>query len=126
MAMTHKQRILAVVRGEHLDKLPFGARIDVWYNYHSAHNTLPEKYKGWSQTDIVHDQGAGAQYRFFSVLKEEYQDMEVIERNELPYIMTEYRTPLGTVSKKEIFDSSEGPWVRYERRRFSRVRRTTQ
>ena len=114
MAMTHKQRILAAARGEHLDKLPFGARIDVWYNYHSAHNTLPEKYKGWSQTDIVHDQGAGAQYRFFSVVKEEYQDMEVIERNEPPYIMTEYRTPLGTVSKKEIFDSSEGPWIRYE------------
>jgi len=114
MAMTHKQRILAVARGENLDKLPFGARIDVWYNYHSAHNTLPEKYKGWSQTNIVHDQGAGAQYRFFSVVKEEYQDVEVIERNEPPYIMTEYRTPLGTVSKKEIFDSSEGPWIRYE------------
>jgi len=114
MAMTHKQRILAAARGEHLDKLPFGARIDVWYNYHSAHNTLPEKYKGWSQTDIVRDQGAGAQYRFLSVVKEEYQDMEVIERNEPPYIMTEYRTPLGTVSKKEIFDSSEGPWIRYE------------
>ena len=114
MAMTQKQRILAAARGEHLDKLPFGARIDVWYNYHSAHNTLPEKYQGWSQTDIIRDQGAGAQYRFFSVVKEEYQDMEVIEKNEPPYIMTEYRTPLGTVSKKEIFDISEGPWIKYE------------
>jgi uroporphyrinogen-III decarboxylase len=114
MAMTQKEMILAAARGEHLDKLPFGARIDVWYNYNSAHDTLPERYKGWSQTDILRDQGAGTQYRFFSVVKEEYQDMEVIEKNEPPYIMTEYRTPLGTVSKKEILDSSEGSWVRYE------------
>jgi len=114
MAMTHKQRILAAARGEHLDKLPFGARIDVWYNYHSAHGTLPEKYQGWSQTDIIRDQGAGAQYRFFSVVKEEYQDMEVVEKHDPPYITTEYRTPLGNVAKKEIFDTSEGPWIKYE------------
>jgi len=114
MAMTQKQRILAVARGEHLDKLPFGARIDVWYNYHSAHDTLPQKYKGRSQTDILRDQGAAAQYRFFSVVREEYQDMEVVEKNDPPYITTEYRTPVGTVSKKEIFDTSEGPWLKYE------------
>jgi len=114
MAMTQKQRILAVARGEHLDKLPFGARIDVWYNYHSAHNTLPEKYKGWSQTDILRDQGAGAQYRFPAVVKEEYKDMEVVEQHDPPNITTEYRTPVGTVSKKEIFDTSEGPWIKYE------------
>jgi len=114
VAMTQKQRILAAARGEHLDKPPFGARIDVWYNYHSSHNTLPEKYKGWSQTDILRDQGAGAQCRFFALTKEEYQDMKVIEINEPPYITTEYRTPVGTVSKKEIFDASEGPWLKYE------------
>lgn len=114
MAMTHKQRILAAARGEHLDKLPFGARIDVWYNYHSAHNTLPKKYQGWSQTDIIRDLGAGAQYRLWSVVREEYRDMEVVEKNDPPYITTEYRTPVGTVAKKEVFDSSEGPWIRYE------------
>ena len=112
--MKQKQRILAAARGEQLNKLPFGARIDVWYNYHSAHNTLPEKYKGWSQTDILRDQGAGAQYRFFSVVRETYRDMEVIEENDPPYITTVYETPIGTVSKKDVFDSSEGAWVRYE------------
>ncbi len=63
MVMAQKQMILAAARGEPLDKLPFGVRIDVWYNYHSAHDTLPEKYMGWSQTDILRDQGAGVQYR---------------------------------------------------------------
>ena len=114
MAMTIKQMILATARGEHLDKLPFGARIDVWYNYHSAHNTLPEKYRGRSQTDIIRDQGAGAQYRFFSVVKEEYRDMEVIVTHDEPYIMTEYRTPLGTIAKKDVFSRYEGAWIVYE------------
>jgi len=114
MAMTQKQMILAAARGEHLDKVPFGARIDVWYNYNSAHDTLPEKYKGWSQTDILRDQGAGAQYRFWAVVKEEYRDMEVVEKHGPPYITTEYRTPLGTISKKDEFSTAEGPWIRYE------------
>ena len=114
MAMTQKQMILATARGEHLDKLPFGARIDLWYNYHSAHDTLPEKYKGWNQTDIIRDQGAGAQYKFWAVVKEEYRDMEMIEKRDPPYIATEYRTPLGTVSKKEILATAEGSWLRYE------------
>jgi uroporphyrinogen-III decarboxylase len=114
MAMTQKQRLLAAARGEKLDKVPFGARIDVWYNYHSAHNTLPEKYRGWSQTAIIRDQGAGAQYRFPAVVKEEYQDMEVVEKSDPPNITTEYRTPVGTVAKVEILDTSEGPWIKYE------------
>lgn len=114
MVMTKKQQILAAARGEKLEKLPFGARIDVWYNYHSAHGTLPGKYKGWSQTDILRDQGAGAQKRFFSLTREEYRDMEVVEKHDSPYITTEYSTPVGTVSKKDVFDTSEGPWIRYE------------
>jgi hypothetical protein len=114
MAMTQKQRILATARGEKLDKIPFGARIDTWYNYHAAHDSLPEKYRGWSQTDIIRDQGAGAQHRLWSVVKEEYRDMEVVEKNEPPYITTEYITPAGNVSKVEVLDTSEGPWIKYE------------
>ena len=114
MVMTQKQRILATARGEHLDKPPFGARIDVWYNYHSAHGTLPEKYRGWRLIDIFRDLGTGGQYRLLSVVKEEYRDMEVIEKNDPPYITTEYRTPVGIVTKKDVFDTSEGPWMRYE------------
>ncbi|MBM4448090.1 MAG: hypothetical protein FJ015_02475 [Chloroflexi bacterium] len=115
MTMTPKQQILAAARGEKLDKLPFGARIDLWYKYHQAHGTLPDKYKGWSQLDIARDLGAGIQYRLFaSLLKEEYRDMEVVETSEPPYITTEYRTPVGTVAKKEILDTSEGTSVKYE------------
>ena len=114
MALTQKQRILDVVAGKQVDKVPFGARIDVWYNYHSAHDSLPAKYKGWSSTDIIADQGAAVQKRFFSVAKETYHDMEVVKRDEPPYEVTEYITPLGMCSIKLIWSVNEGPWLAYE------------
>ena len=58
--MSHKARILAAARKQPVDKLPFGARIDVWYNYHCAHDSLPEKYRGCNMVEILRDQGAGA------------------------------------------------------------------
>ena len=114
MVMTQKQRILAAARGEHLDKLPFGARIDLWYNYNLGHGTLPEKYKGWSEVDIIRDQGAGAHYRSLPMIKEEYHDMEVIKKDEPPYITTEFRTPLGSVCKKMAFTPDTGEYAPYE------------
>lgn len=114
MSLTQKQRILDVVAGKQVDKVPFGARIDVWYNYHAAHDSLPDKYKGWSQTDIIEDQGAAAQKRFFSVCKEVYHDMEVVKRQEPPYEVTEYITPVGTCSIKLLWSVNEGPWLAYE------------
>lgn len=114
MAMTQKQMILAAARGERLEQLPFGARIDTWYNYHKAHDTLPEKYKGWTQTNILRDLGAGAQYRLFSVVREEFRDMEVIETSDPPITRTEFRTPFGSVYKGMRFNPYEGAWLGYE------------
>lgn len=118
MTMTHKQRILAAARGETPDRLAFGARIDTWYNYHLAHNSLPEKYEGWSQTDITADQGAGSQKRFFSICEEEYRDMEVIVRNDPPYETKMFKTPLGDASIKLLWSTGEGPWLAYEQEKL--------
>jgi len=114
MAMTRKQTLLAACRGEHLERLPYGPRVDLWYNYNSGHDTLPEKYKGWSMMNIMRDLGIAAQYRFYSVVKEEFHDMEVIEKEEPPYVRTEFRTPLGSIHKSMLFTPAEGPWIGYE------------
>ena len=49
MTMTHKARILAAAGKQSVDRLPFGARIDLWYNYHAAKGSLPEKYRGCTE-----------------------------------------------------------------------------
>ena len=114
MGMTHKQRILAAARGEQADKLPFGARIDVWYNYHSHHGTLPEKYRDWSMHQILRDLGAGTQLRLMRIWNIEYRDVEVVTTEEPPHTTTEFKTPLGSVTLKTVFTPEEGPWIVYE------------
>jgi len=114
MAVTEKQRILAAAHKQPVDKLPFGARIDVWYNYHAGHDTLPEKYREWNIPDILRDQGAGIELRHGYLWKVEYRDTEVVVCKDPPFTTTEYRTPKGTVSMKTMFTPQEGPWVPYE------------
>lgn len=114
MGMTPKARILAAARKQAVDKLPFGARIDVWYNYHNGHGTLPKKYRGLNIVDILRDQGTGAQLRHLRIWKVEYDGLELVKHEHPPYTTTEWRTPLGTVSQKTIFRPEEGPWIVYE------------
>ncbi len=114
MAMTHKERILAAARKQPVDKLPFGARIDVWYNYHSGHGTLPKKYKGCSMPEILRDLGAGVQVRLLRVWKKEYNNVDVVVEEDPPYTTTEFRTPLGAVTLKTMYTPEEGPWIVYE------------
>ncbi len=114
MAMTRKQRILAAARKQPVDKLPVGARIDVWYNYHAGHDTLPDRDQGWSIPDILRDLGAGIELYHPRMWKTEYRNTEVVVHEDPPYTTTEYRTPKGTVRKKTMFTPQEGPWVEYE------------
>ena len=114
MVMSHKARILAAARKQPVEKLPFGARIDVWYNYHSGHDSLPEKYKGWNIVEILRDQGAGAQVRHLRIWSVEYEELELVRHEDPPYTTTEWRTPVGTVSQKTVFTPQEGPWIVYE------------
>ena len=114
MAMTEKQRILAAAHKQPVDRLPVGARIDVWYNYHSGHDTLPDKYKGWSIPDILRDQGAGIQLRYDHIWKVKYRDTEVVVQEDPPFTTTNYRTPEGTISTKTMFTPKEGPLAPYE------------
>ena len=114
MSITHKERILAAARGQSLDKLPLGARIDLWYNYHSWHDTLPDKYRESNIPDILRDLGAGIQMRQSPIWKVDYRDMEVVIHKEPPFTTTEYRTPKGIVSMKTMFTPQEGARVEYE------------
>lgn len=57
--MSHRSDALAAMRGEQPQRVPFIGRMNLWYNYHSARGTLPERYAGWSYFDVVRDLGIG-------------------------------------------------------------------
>ena len=114
METTEKQRILAAAHKQPVDKVPLAARIDLWYNYHKGHGTLPKKYQDYSIPDIMRDLGAGVQLRHLHIWKTGYKDVEIIIHEDPPFKTTEYRTPKGTVSLKSMFTPQEGPWTPYE------------
>jgi hypothetical protein len=57
--MTRKQRMLAAIRGETLDRLPWAPRLDLWYRANRRAGTLPPKYRVASLIEMVDDLGFG-------------------------------------------------------------------
>ena len=53
--MSHKQRMLAAIRGEPTDRIPWAPRLDLWYDAHKRADTLPARYKGASLAEITDD-----------------------------------------------------------------------
>lgn len=57
--MTNKERILATLRGEPTDALPFVPRLDNWYYAHEATGTLPDRYRHATLREFADDLGVG-------------------------------------------------------------------
>lgn len=55
--MTHKQHMLAVLRGEPVDRIPWVPRLDLWYRAHRRAGTLPKKYGDASLIEMLDDLG---------------------------------------------------------------------
>ena len=56
--MTHRQRMLAAMRGEPVDRLPWAPRMDLWYIANREKGELPERMTGWNMVDLAGELGA--------------------------------------------------------------------
>ena len=103
--MTHRQRAVAAIRGEAVDRIPFIARMDLWYNYNHNRGTLPEKYRNWSLWDIQRDLDIGI-FGFgawsVSFYKLVYHDLEVRRSESADELTVEYVTPYGTLRTRNL------------------------
>ena len=125
MPMTHRERILAALRKEPADRLPYAVRMDQWYNWHVVKGTLPEKYRDWTAYDIIRDIGGGIQgTRYYTpgapveriprshtrgLYRQEVRNVEVRVTEEGDRVTTEYVTPVGSMRTVEVFTpESEG------------------
>lgn len=64
MVDTHKARILAALRGELVDRLPYVPRLDLWYLANSTAGTLPKQYRGVPMNEIARAEGWAFHHRF--------------------------------------------------------------
>jgi uroporphyrinogen-III decarboxylase len=57
--MTHRERILAAIRGETPDRLPWVPRLEFWHRAALRHGTLPTELRSLSLTEITERLGVG-------------------------------------------------------------------
>ncbi len=126
---THKTRVLAALRGEPVDRLPYVPRLDLWYLANSTAGTLPSNYVGVPMNEIARAEGWAFHHRFcddqldpafqplylhrginvfysrdtvFDVVLP--KDVDVQVRRDGARTRVEYHTPLGTVSTTTHYD----------------------
>jgi methanogenic corrinoid protein MtbC1 len=126
---THRARVLAVLRGEMVDRLPYVPRLDLWYLANSTAGTLPKQHAGRAMNEIARAEGWAFHHRFCDdQLDPAYQpqylhrginvfysrdtlfdvvlpkDVEVRVHRAGARTRVEYHTPLGMVSTTTHYD----------------------
>ncbi len=127
--MNNKERVLATLRGEPTDQIPYIPRLDLWYKANKVRGTLPDKYRNASLFDIVDDLGIGYHHvvpdflDFIDPLDEVDRCIGIYRLRTLPYRVllrgikrniyydgditnVEYITPYGNVRSKVLYDDS--------------------
>jgi uroporphyrinogen-III decarboxylase len=57
--MTNRQRILAVLKGQETDRIPFCPRMDLWHIANQARGTLPDHFEGMNTVDMAREIDVG-------------------------------------------------------------------
>ena len=127
--MTHKECMLATLRGEPTPGIPYAPRLDLWYNAHRRAGTLPPKYKNAALAQILDDLGWGFHavippYRDLRSPEDDLhralgiyniwtmpravilENVEVVPDYRGDETAVEYRTPAGTVRTVTVYDES--------------------
>jgi hypothetical protein len=127
--MTHRERMLATLRGEPTDRLPIVPRLDIWYKGNKAKGTLPDKYRNATLKEILLDLDVG--YHTAIPDYNIYDDsLDIVDRalglwgtSTLPWkhsfrnikrnisysgdtTKVEYITPYGNITTATVFDES--------------------
>lgn len=126
---THKARVLAALRGELVDRLPFVPRLDLWYLANATSATLPKQHAGRAMNEIARAEGWALHHRFCDnqldpAFQPQYlhrginvfysrdtvfdvvlpKDVEVKVQRAGARTRVEYHTPLGMVSAATHYD----------------------
>jgi methylmalonyl-CoA mutase cobalamin-binding domain/chain len=126
---SHRTRVLAALRGEAVDCLPYVPRLDLWYLANSTRGTLPPQHAGRAQNEIARAEGWALHHRFCDdqldpVYQPQYlhrginvfysrdilfdtafpKNVEIKVHRAGPRTRVEYHTPLGIVSTTTHYD----------------------
>ena len=98
---SERERFMAVMRDQPFDRIPWVARMEIWYNARLNTGTLPGEFEGCHLYDIHKRIGMGILGRF-PLFEERLDDtVSVTTERDDRNLITTYRTPLGSVSTRD-------------------------
>ena len=95
--MTKRERYLAALRNETVDKLVWAPNFDYWLRVNQAEGTMPERYDGMSRDDIVRAVGGCIWARTNCLNRVLDASVKETIRTEGTATIHEYQTPIGTI-----------------------------
>ena len=127
--MTHRERMLATLRGEPTDCIPWAPRLDLWYNAHRRAGTLPAEYANAALCEITDDLGFGFHaivpafkdlrspdddihralgiYNLWTMpCRTRFENVDVRVTRSGDETHTEYRTPAGNLSTTVLYNDA--------------------
>jgi len=116
MAMTHRERAMAVLSGGTPDRAPMFPDLSEWLRVNTDQETLPSAYAGFDLLDLHRHLDCGCPVHmygeFFTI---ERQRVEIVTRREGDLEFTDIHTPVGSLhGEKRRTDSSYGTYFHVE------------
>lgn len=103
--MNHRERALAAMCGQPVDRIPFIARMELWHGYHQNQGTLPHPYEKASLWEMQRDLGIGI-FGFgaysTSFYRLTYPGVEVEKTVQGEETIVRYHTPFGTLTCRDV------------------------
>lgn len=99
--MTNRERILAILDGGQVDRIPWIPRLAIWYEAHKQVGTLPQEYRDKSLRQVERDVFGGTAGRDGLIYRVRLDNVQ--QRAFWPNSMetvTEYVTPVGSVTTR--------------------------
>lgn len=117
--MTGRERIMAVLKGQLPDRVPFSPNIGQWFDFHKRNGTLPEELQNCQdELDAMLALSCDIfSRRLGNFVKTVHHEHETLtERLSDGWTKTTIKTPKGSVSKMEKFEQES--WTTYEHEHF--------
>ena len=98
MAMTNRERILAVLDRKSPDRIPWIARLDLWYHARMAEGNIPPRLRGMSVVEVGRALRTGNPARDGKVFTVRYEGLEVRTERAPGAARQRFITPHGEVT----------------------------
>ena len=105
MAMTNRERILAVLDRRSPDRVPWIARLSLWYEARLSEGNMPARFLGKSLLEVSRILRTGNPARQGRVFKVRYDGLEVRTERTPGVLRQRFVTPLGEVTFGRILTS---------------------